>query len=827
MDGVRGWFWAGVLAALVSVTTPAAAATVTWTGLGQTQNWSEGANWAGEAVPGEGDAAVFDATGAADCVIDQDVIVKSVLIQDDYAGTLRMGSATITLRDGDFRTAASHDGHYDRGTSTIRFEGTADQFLYYRDRYYFHNIVNAKTGGLLTLTDQTYTFGWNVQIYAYTGLAGSRVRFGGMTASLGHLKLLGEDGNLARVDHGLFIINHSEEVRYAYLKGVDCSFWSDAMPIDATDHCVDGGGNKGVYFDHYLTWTGAGADDEWSTPANWSGDRVPAATDTVAFTGGDGDCSLDTDATVAGLLVYKGYAGTLHLGSQTLTLAGDRFSIATEATGALDAGTSHMVFSPASSLRLQFPNGTAFHNVTLREGKTRIINGFAAAGLTLEPGVEVDWPGVDVETPSSPMKRIVADTIDWQGTAAQPIKMQPVIDLMDEGYRTNYLYGLWFLDVATSATVSHVHVLGCNADGGLAIDGADDCIDRGRNANWSFPRTAFIQLPAASPVSPLCIEGWRQDGLGALTVSAGSQSVPVTLLGENLWYGNAPLDPAGPVTLAVHAGGSELTSAAVTWTATDLAALDSLTDEVLLRPGDQLKLTATHAAGTTLEIDTHGTGSYTVVTDHLVATYEATGPCTARARVDGVEVGSLSVRVVDVDLPETDPIPIQIGKTIKENIPVLGGNADMVEFTPSSPDELSITRQTDGTKATVSFHLAPEIRGAVYLVCRLRDAGGPIVRVKALNTFTLTIGPATHFPILKVYPDGDRLAGGKVTMKPAYPGLKVLLSIATGGSLFEETGTNEMWVRTSDFTPHGEQNYYIVTSSTRIVCHGAGVAVDE
>src|SRR4051794_6559294 len=64
-----------------------------------------------------------------------------------------------------------------------------------------------------------------------------------------------------------------------------------------------------------FTWTGAGADSNWSTPANWDANAVPGVSDSVAF-----NASGTKDA-----IVDAAFAGTVasldSRWSHTLTLA--------------------------------------------------------------------------------------------------------------------------------------------------------------------------------------------------------------------------------------------------------------------------------------------------------------------------------------------------------------------------------------------------------------------------------------------------------------------------------------------------------------------------
>src|SRR5882724_9235511 len=47
-----------------------APATLTWTGLGTTNNWSQAANWSTNAIPASADTVVFDSTSGKNATVD-------------------------------------------------------------------------------------------------------------------------------------------------------------------------------------------------------------------------------------------------------------------------------------------------------------------------------------------------------------------------------------------------------------------------------------------------------------------------------------------------------------------------------------------------------------------------------------------------------------------------------------------------------------------------------------------------------------------------------------------------------------------------------------
>jgi hypothetical protein len=96
--------------------------TKTWTNGNGTNIWNDAANWDPSGVPGSSDDVVFDGTYTADCNIDISPIVKSLVMQSGYSGTVSLGSNTLTI-NGDFTISG---GTFNSGTGKVKFaDGTS------------------------------------------------------------------------------------------------------------------------------------------------------------------------------------------------------------------------------------------------------------------------------------------------------------------------------------------------------------------------------------------------------------------------------------------------------------------------------------------------------------------------------------------------------------------------------------------------------------------------------------------------------------------------------------------------------------------------------
>jgi len=94
---------------------------------------------------------------------------------------------------------------------------------------------------------------------------------------------------------------------------------------------------------YHIVWDGGGTDNNWNTPANWSGDTVPGENDDVVFNDtSNKPCTIDISTTVASFSVQTGSTititangnltvtgnvslstGTFNAGSTLLTVGGD------------------------------------------------------------------------------------------------------------------------------------------------------------------------------------------------------------------------------------------------------------------------------------------------------------------------------------------------------------------------------------------------------------------------------------------------------------------------------------------------------------------------
>lgn len=109
---------AGVIIGLAFGVSKVSAATVTWDGGGGADtNWSTGANWSTDSVPGSGDVALFNASSTTNTLIDLAIQVSGISTESGYAGVITQASSTtVTIGTDGF---ALSGGTFNAGSGTL------------------------------------------------------------------------------------------------------------------------------------------------------------------------------------------------------------------------------------------------------------------------------------------------------------------------------------------------------------------------------------------------------------------------------------------------------------------------------------------------------------------------------------------------------------------------------------------------------------------------------------------------------------------------------------------------------------------------------------
>jgi hypothetical protein len=204
-----------------------------------------------------------------------------------------------------------------------------------------------------------------------------------------------------------------------------------------------------------------------------------------------------------------------------------------------------------------------------------------------------------------------------------------------------------------------------------------------------------------------------------------------------------------------------------------------------IRQGDSLLLTAT-GSGSILTLDVNGDGAedFTGAPGAKFAyQYSATGTFIARAKVDGAEVGSLTIKVIAVDLD--GPIACEVGFKREKGVDIVGGTVADVTFTTNDGYLLEVSVKEPTTYGARLFLKALK-RGTPVLLARLGGEAGPLLGMQEVDEMTMA-NTATVGIIL----NGQTNSGtSRLTMRPYIPNLTVYFSMFTSTSTFSGGLTN-------------------------------------
>jgi hypothetical protein len=305
--------WAIVGAALKPVAT-CPGGSVCWDGGGSTNNWSEGANWTGNAVPSSTADVVFNGLSTKDATFNVADTIGSLTLASGYtdtltlsatltndgpfimnSGTLNMGSATVNQNDDWTYTA----GTVDAGTSNVIL---ASSDLSVNSGSMAFNDVTLSLGGGNSLTvTGTMDVDGDLTINSIDGIAGTVAVSGNVTTV---------DTTVTQSSDGKILIDGS-----------------GAQTLSASGGA---GGLPAIEINNTGTLT---IQDTIHMDDNWvfTGGTVDAGTSTVVFDGSDTSVTTGTMAFNNVTVNFSG-ANTLTLtdtldidGDLTLTNAGDGF----------------------------------------------------------------------------------------------------------------------------------------------------------------------------------------------------------------------------------------------------------------------------------------------------------------------------------------------------------------------------------------------------------------------------------------------------------------------------------------------------------------------
>jgi hypothetical protein len=235
----------------------------------------------------------------------------------------------------------------------------------------------------------------------------------------------------------------------------------------------------------------------------------------------------------------------------------------------------------------------------------------------------------------------------------------------------------------------------------------------------------------------------------------------------------------------------------ISWTATDLAGKFFSSDTIRIRKGDSLLLTAT-GTGTTLNMDANGDGVYEfsgMPGDKFPALFDTPGTYAAKAKMDGVEIGSLMIHVLDADIHK--PIACEVGFQREKNVVIspITQRTSVIFTTNDSylmdESEKGAFSNTDGQGTTI--YLKAKKRGTPILLARLPGVNGAMVACKEIDEFTRDT-PALESLIINA---DSRIGTTTLTMRPYIPNIEFRLKMFAHTSTFSG-GATQLICNTSD-----------------------------
>ena len=351
---------------------------------------------------------------------------------------------------------------------------------------------------------------------------------------------------------------------------------------------------------------------------------------------------------------------------------------------------------------------------------------------------------------------------------------------------------------------------GPDADGNGIPDWRDN-----RNASVS----GFDELPLESLVSPLCVEGkdlWRDVlEIGAEYVEGGSNGVfaAVKTIGDG-FYADIPLAEYGQTRIA-FADRALSNDVAVAWKPLDVFEEDFVSDALVIRTGDSLRL----AGEGTVSVLRADVADWTVVTNwsQTAATpyrFDQAGTYLITVSREnpllGGETGYAQVEVVSSKFPKRNPA-IMIDRAQSLACPALAPR-NLIEHDAA----LQVTAEPDGSGG-VDLTLCTHTDRDMGLLSRL-DEDGPIS--DAVQVTSVWADNGTYYRVAQTYPDGSQLVEVSLLLGALAENMSVTLEIFVSGVTFED-GTRTKTLTAADFDENGRYVIRFIKARgvTTSVCH--------
>jgi hypothetical protein len=283
------------------------------------------------------------------------------------------------------------------------------------------------------------------------------------------------------------------------------------------------------------------------------------------------------------------------------------------------------------------------------------------------------------------------------------------------------------------------------------------------------------------------------------------------------------LQPQAPTDLVFSAGSAGDTTRtmrqSIAWKALDLG-VQPPDASLTIRRGDCLLLTST-GAGVPLEIDSNGDGVPEFsgqAGEKFEALYATPGAYRATALIGGRPVGTLLVRVLDVDLRA--PIACSVDYTRDKTVGIAAASMPDALFFRSADSGRMTVGVSSLTGNEAALKLCPKVKGETALQARLGGAQGPILASAPVTGFEVRSTAETYIAPTSIFLDGSLLISPVITMDPYIPGLEFRFHIISSGTTFLDSTTD--LIAPSDQFKEGRYSFSMIKTS-RAICHSRRV----
>jgi PA14 domain-containing protein/thrombospondin type 3 repeat protein len=386
-------------------------------------------------------------------------------------------------------------------------------------------------------------------------------------------------------------------------------------------------------------------------------------------------------------------------------------------------------------------------------------------------------------------------------------------------------------DNVVSNTFIQINVLRLQALGGPDNDGngIPDWIDN------RLEKLTQLTVPAASPVSPVCVEGENQLNIGTLAISGyytepEEDPVDPTLkpAPDNTWYADVTISPVAATVLSFDfQNGSEIIPKTVTWTETNAM----LEPDTMIRLNDSLLITgfpeAAVAGTSVITVDGEQfTINYDVINSRNSIAYKFENPGEYTVSVtytpDGggdPVAGSMEVKVVSSYFA-TAPVAI-----LNKSRSWLNPNITTETFVKADSYINMYESDIQPTGRDLDLNATQDKTG--YVVARLGE-DGPVMDSEKIEVMKIEFLPTYKVEVIESFADGSVMIENHITLSHVPEDLMIHIRIFVGGHTFED-GTIEMWVTAADFDEFGVFKYRIIRSAgaTSGVCHRVNIYQDD